>query len=210
MPAGAKLLRPADAVERRLHRSERLPRGRTSASWRPTQPGHPHRRRRDELPAGTEARLPGAAGRAHPGAKPVAAHVYDINEFLWLQYEAGKLQTDFRPQPALPAVPHVVPPEAAPHRPARPRAAGADSRPDGRRDGRRLLRHRRHLRLQARKDTIAQAVGQPLFDKIAASGAPQAVCDNETCRWNLAANTGLDVVHTVEVLAEAYGVEREV
>ena len=57
------------------------------------------------------------------------------------------------------------------------------------------------------KHAIAQAVGQPLFDKIVASGARQAVCDNETCRWNLAANTGLDVVHTVEVLAEAYGVD---
>ncbi len=56
------------------------------------------------------------------------------------------------------------------------------------------------------KHAIAQAVGQPLFDKIVASGARQAVCDNETCRWNMAANTGLDVVHTVEVLAEAYGV----
>ena len=31
-------------------------------------------------------------------AKLVAEHVYDINEFLWLQHEAGRLKTDFQPQ----------------------------------------------------------------------------------------------------------------
>ena len=28
----------------------------------------------------------------------VAEQVYDINEFLWLQHEAGQLKTDFKPQ----------------------------------------------------------------------------------------------------------------
>ena len=32
-----------------------------------------------------------------------------------------------------------------------------------------------------------------------------AICDNETCRWNIADQTGVRVVHTVQVLAEAYG-----
>ena len=56
------------------------------------------------------------------------------------------------------------------------------------------------------KYAIAQAVGKPLFDRISASGADLAICDNETCRWNIAASTGVKVVHTVQVLAEAYGV----
>ena len=33
-----------------------------------------------------------------PEAKLVAENTYDICEFLWLQYEAGRLRTDFRPQ----------------------------------------------------------------------------------------------------------------
>ena len=57
------------------------------------------------------------------------------------------------------------------------------------------------------KYAIAQAVGRPLFDRIAASGADLAVCDNETCRWNIAASAGVKVLHTVQVLAEAYGLK---
>ena len=55
------------------------------------------------------------------------------------------------------------------------------------------------------KYDIAYRVGEPLFDKLVATGAALAICDNETCRWNIAAHTKLEVVHTVEVLAEAYG-----
>ena len=33
-----------------------------------------------------------------------------------------------------------------------------------------------------------------------------AICDNETCRWNIAHQTRVKVVHTVQVLAAAYGV----
>jgi len=51
---------------------------------------------------------------------------------------------------------------------------------------------------------IAHDVGQPLFEKIVASGAADAACDSETCRWQISTATGLPVRHPVEYLAESY------
>jgi len=58
--------------------------------------------------------------------------------------------------------------------------------------------------LKREKYDIAMAVGEPLFRRIRASGAPEAACDSETCRWQIAAATGARMRHPVEILAEAY------
>ena len=55
------------------------------------------------------------------------------------------------------------------------------------------------------KYPIAMQVGAPLFEFINASQAPLAVCDSETCRWQITHGTGLPAVHPVELLAAAYG-----
>jgi len=55
------------------------------------------------------------------------------------------------------------------------------------------------------KYQIAMDVGQPLFDQIKASGSTVAVCDSETCRWQIAHATGTTMIHPVELLARAYG-----
>jgi glycerol-3-phosphate dehydrogenase subunit C len=139
-------------------------------------------------------------------ARLVAEHIYDINEFLWLQYEAGRLRTDFRPQNGR-YLPYHTSCHQKLHRIGRPALD--------------LLALIPGLKVEEmpvdccgitgtygykhEKYAIAQAVGKPLFDLIKASGADLAICDNETCRWNIAANTGIRVVHTVQVLAEAYG-----
>jgi glycerol-3-phosphate dehydrogenase subunit C len=34
-----------------------------------------------------------------------------------------------------------------------------------------------------------------------------AVCDSETCRWQIAHATGAKMIHPVELLAQAYGLE---
>ncbi|RMF04837.1 MAG: anaerobic glycerol-3-phosphate dehydrogenase subunit C, partial [Chloroflexi bacterium] len=57
------------------------------------------------------------------------------------------------------------------------------------------------------KYDIAQAVGKPLFDHVKASGAQVAVCDSETCRWQIGAATGAKMIHPVELLAKAYGLQ---
>ncbi|MCX7707205.1 MAG: anaerobic glycerol-3-phosphate dehydrogenase subunit C [Anaerolineae bacterium] len=141
-----------------------------------------------------------------PEARLVAEHTYDICEFLWLQYEAGRLRTDFRPQNGR-YIPYHTSCHQKLHRIGRPaldllalipgltvEEMGADCCGI---TGTYGYKHEKY--------DIAHAVGKPLFDRIVATGAPLAICDNETCRWNIAANTKLDVVHTVEVLAEAYG-----
>jgi glycerol-3-phosphate dehydrogenase subunit C len=54
------------------------------------------------------------------------------------------------------------------------------------------------------KYDIAQAVGKPLFDQVKASGSHVAVCDSETCRWQIANSTGAQMIHPIELLAQAY------
>jgi glycerol-3-phosphate dehydrogenase subunit C len=58
--------------------------------------------------------------------------------------------------------------------------------------------------LKREKWQIAQDVGEPLFERIRASGAPAAACDSETCRWQIEASTGVRTRHPVEFLADAY------
>ena len=55
------------------------------------------------------------------------------------------------------------------------------------------------------KYEIAQAVGQPLFDKVREVNPHLAVCDTETCRWQIAGSTGAKVVHPVWLIHRAYG-----
>lgn len=58
--------------------------------------------------------------------------------------------------------------------------------------------------LKREKYDIAMAVGQPLFRKLRESGADEAACDSETCRWHIAKATGIRVRHPVQILAAAY------
>ncbi len=56
---------------------------------------------------------------------------------------------------------------------------------------------------------ISQSVGEPLFEFVKESGAPIAICDSETCRWQITGSTGVPAVHPVELLAAAMGIEVE-
>jgi glycerol-3-phosphate dehydrogenase subunit C len=58
--------------------------------------------------------------------------------------------------------------------------------------------------LKSEKYDIAMAVGEPLFERLRATGEDQVACDSETCRWQIAAATGAHLRHPVEFLAEAY------
>jgi glycerol-3-phosphate dehydrogenase subunit C len=59
------------------------------------------------------------------------------------------------------------------------------------------------------KYEIAQNVGQPLFDFINSVGAPMAICDSETCRWQITHGTGLPAIHPVELVALSLGSQPE-
>ncbi len=141
-----------------------------------------------------------------PEAKALAEHVYDINEFLWLMYEQGRLKTDFKDMGGR-YIPYHTSCHQKLHRIGRP-ALDLLSLVPGltvEEQGIDCCGITGTYGYKHEKYAIAQAVGQPLFDKLKASGASTAICDNETCRWNIAASSGLRVVHTVQVLAEAYG-----
>ena len=58
--------------------------------------------------------------------------------------------------------------------------------------------------MKKEKYPIGMAVGAPLFDKIRASGAPEAACDSETCRWQIEKATGTRTRHPIEILLQAY------
>jgi glycerol-3-phosphate dehydrogenase subunit C len=60
--------------------------------------------------------------------------------------------------------------------------------------------------MKKEKYPIAKAVGAPLFDRIKASGAPEAACDSETCRWHIEKATGTRTRHPIEILLQAYRV----
>jgi glycerol-3-phosphate dehydrogenase subunit C len=52
---------------------------------------------------------------------------------------------------------------------------------------------------------ISQSVGEPLFGFINSIDAPLAVCDSETCRWQITHGTGLPAIHPVELVAVSLG-----
>ncbi len=58
--------------------------------------------------------------------------------------------------------------------------------------------------LKREKYDIAARVGEPLFRKVRESGASEAACDSETCRWQIETATGVRTRHPVEILRDAY------
>jgi glycerol-3-phosphate dehydrogenase subunit C len=59
------------------------------------------------------------------------------------------------------------------------------------------------------KYRISQNVGEPLFEFIKSVDAPMAVCDSETCRWQITHGTGLPAIHPAELIAVSLGFKGE-
>ncbi len=53
------------------------------------------------------------------------------------------------------------------------------------------------------KYPIAMSVGKTLMDQIRQCSPAIIVCDSETCRWNITAQTGIECVHPVQLLVRA-------
>ena len=139
----------------------------------------------------------------------VAEHVYDFNEFLLKLMDEGTL--DLELQPIALHLPYHAPCQYRAHRLGRPAVEVMDLIPGLRIDE----SHADCCGIagtygyKVEKYPIAMKVGSPLFDFINASGAPLAVCDSETCRWQITHGTGLPAIHPVELLAAAYGFASE-
>ncbi|MDR2380767.1 MAG: anaerobic glycerol-3-phosphate dehydrogenase subunit C [Bifidobacteriaceae bacterium] len=59
--------------------------------------------------------------------------------------------------------------------------------------------------LKKEKFKVAQAVGAPLFQMIQETGSDLAICDTETCRWQLRQGTGMRVEHPIFLVHQALG-----
>jgi glycerol-3-phosphate dehydrogenase subunit C len=59
--------------------------------------------------------------------------------------------------------------------------------------------------LKKEKYEIAQAVGKPLFDMVKATNPELALCDTETCRWQIEQSSGVRTEHPIYLIHQAYG-----
>jgi len=141
----------------------------------------------------------------NPDLRVVSERVFDICEYLLAMHERGELSTGFR------AVPETV----LYHAPCQQQGHGIGK------PALDLLALVPELRvvesdatccgvagtygLKREKYDIAMKVGAGLFAQIGDAGAQEAVCDSETCRWQIQHATGVSTVHPVELLHRASG-----
>lgn len=142
----------------------------------------------------------------------VANQTYDFNEFLLLLLEEGRLSLDLKTltpnsEETPLTLPYHIPCQYRAHRLGKPGMEVLDLIP-----GLHVIdSHAACCGIagtygyKQEKYDIAMQVGEPLFEFIKEFGAPLAVCDSETCRWQITHATGLPAVHPVELLAAAYG-----
>ncbi len=59
--------------------------------------------------------------------------------------------------------------------------------------------------LKKEKYDIAQAVGKPLFEMVKKTNPNLALCDTETCRWQIEQSSGVKTEHPIFLVHRAYG-----
>ena len=137
--------------------------------------------------------------------RAVSPRVFDICEYLLGMHERGELATDFRPLPE--TIFYHAPCQQQGHGIGKPaldllalvpelRVIESDATCCG---------VAGTYGLKREKYDIAMKVGAGLFEQIGTSGAGRAVCDSETCRWQIEHATGVGTAHPVELLHRASG-----
>jgi glycerol-3-phosphate dehydrogenase subunit C len=144
-------------------------------------------------------------GVEDPDLEAVRGRLYDICEYLALMHERGELRTDF--QELDQEVPYHAPCQQRGHGIGTPALDLMALVPglDATQVDATCCGIAGTYGLKREKYEIAMAVGKPLFDQVRASGSAEAVCDSETCRWQITHATGVASLHPVEVLHRAYG-----
>ncbi len=139
----------------------------------------------------------------------LACQTYDLNEFLLGLLDRNCLNLDFRPIPH--RLPYHIPCQYRAHRLGRPGIEVLNLIP-------KLHIEESHAPCcgiagtygyKQEKYDISMQVGAQLFHFIREHGSPLAVCDSETCRWQITHATGVPAIHPVELLAYAYGFDPE-
>ncbi|MFZ0529390.1 MAG: anaerobic glycerol-3-phosphate dehydrogenase subunit C [Propionicimonas sp.] len=59
--------------------------------------------------------------------------------------------------------------------------------------------------LKKEKYDVAQAVGRPLFEMVKRTNPDLALCDTETCRWQIEQSSGVKTEHPISMVHRAYG-----
>lgn len=145
-----------------------------------------------------------------PDARLLAANTFDLHEFLLHLWDVGELKTDsLRPIPLRLA--YHAPCQYRAHRQGQPSL-----------EIMRLIPELEIIESRAaccgiagtygyktEKYPIGMAVGKPLFEFVQAVNGPVAVCDSETCRWQITHGSSVPSVHPIELLAAAYGLPVE-
>jgi glycerol-3-phosphate dehydrogenase subunit C len=138
-------------------------------------------------------------------AELVARHTFDIFEFLRDLHARGELETQLLPVAR--TLPYHMPCQYRAHRLGRPALDVLELIP-----GLRVVESRAACcgiagtyGFKAEKYDIAMDVGAPLFEFVRSSGSEVALCDSETCRWQITHGAGVISKHPIEILREAYG-----
>lgn len=144
-------------------------------------------------------------GVQDPALADVGARTYDICEFLLDLHDAGELPTDFRPVPM--KVPYHAPCQLRGHAVGTPAVELMRLIPGVTivESGVACCGVAGTYGLKKEKYDVAMAVGAPLFDLVCEMHPPLAVCDSETCRWQIAEATGVETVHPIALIHRAYG-----
>jgi glycerol-3-phosphate dehydrogenase subunit C len=148
---------------------------------------------------------PEVLGLGGTDVQAVAEGTYDIFEFLRDLADRGELKTDFMPMER--RLPYHPPCQYRAHRLGRPTMDVLALVPgltldDSRAD---CCGIAGTYGLKTEKYQIGMDVGASLFDFVKRSGSDLALCDSETCRWQITGATGVPTKHPIEILAEAYG-----
>jgi glycerol-3-phosphate dehydrogenase subunit C len=144
-------------------------------------------------------------GMDDPDLHVVSERTYDICEFLAELHDRGELKTDFKPLPR--TVTYHAPCQQQGHYMGKPALDLLALIPDLEVvDLERLCCGiAGTYGLKQEKYQIAMDVGAPLFDDIRRVAPDTAVCDSETCRWQITHGSGHTSSHPISLLYEAYG-----
>ena len=137
--------------------------------------------------------------------RAVSPRVFDICEYLLAMHERGELKADFQPVPE--TVVYHAPCQQQGHGIGKPALDLLALVPELN-----VVESESNCcgvagtyGLKREKYDIAMQVGAGLFEQIADTAPDRAVCDSETCRWQIEHATSVSTVHPVEVLHRASG-----
>ncbi len=135
----------------------------------------------------------------------VGTRMREISEFLLELHDAGELPTDFARNDI--TVPYHAPCQLKSQGMGMPAITVMEFIPGVKviESGRACCGIAGTYGLKKEKYDIAQAVGKPLFDMVKETNEGIAVCDTETCRWQIEQGSGVKTVHPIWLIHKAYG-----